>query len=59
MSKSNMTINPLPARAQMYRVPRALHARAEAEAKRQRQHTGAPVTWQQILRATLDAHLPK
>lgn len=39
-------------------MPRALHERAEAEAARRRKQTGAPATWQQVIREILTAHLP-
>lgn len=55
MAKTQHTpLKPLP----MYRVPRDLHARATREAARRCRATGQPVTWQQVIREILRAHLP-
>jgi predicted HicB family RNase H-like nuclease len=47
------------AKPQLYRVPRDLHARAAAEAKRQCKSTGTPVTWQNVIRRALETGLPE
>jgi len=41
-----------------YHMPRELHARADAEARKRCKATGKPVTWQDVVRETLDKALP-